>query len=296
MKRIEGILPALITPYRRDGSIHEETLRRLVEWNIEKGVDGFYVGGSTAETFLLDHAERRRLVEIVSEHLRERRALVVHVGSIRTSEAIELARHAAGNGADAVSAIPPFYYNFSMDEIKRYYFDIAESVDLPLILYNFPAFSGVILDQHTAGDLFSAEGITGIKHTSQDMYQLERMKQAAPGISVLNGHDEVFLSALSLGADGAVGSTYNFMAEKFLEMQRCFLANDMSGAVALQRSANNIIEVLKRGGVFNGIKYILELLGFECGECRKPFEPISPEQRNRIEEVIKRELGGEGAV
>lgn len=282
MKRIEGILPALVTPYASDGSINEQSLRKLIDRNLEKGVDGFYVGGSTAEAFLLSHAERRRVVEVVSEHLNGRGWLVVHVGSIRTDTAIDLARHAQAHRADAVSAIPPFYYRFTMDEVKRYYFDIADAVDVPLILYNFPAFSGVNLDHTVAADLFDHKQVTGIKHTSLDLHQLERMKHSSPEMSIFNGHDEVFLPALAAGADGAIGSTYNFMAEKFVAIRARFAAGDVHAAQELQTEANSVIDVLKEVGVFNGIKYILALQGIETGQCRSPFLPLTESQRARI--------------
>ncbi len=283
MKNIQGILPALVTPYDSAGRIHQRSLADLIDVNLKKGVDGFYACGSTAEAFLLSTEERKRAASMIVEHVAGRVPVVVHVGSIQTDVAVDLARHAATIGADAVSAIPPFYYQFSLAEIKRYYRDIADAASLPLILYNFPAFSGVTLDQKVAGDLLSSEQVIGIKHTSLDLFQLERMKSESPGIIVLNGHDEIFLSSLAAGADGAVGSTYNFMAEVFIEIRRLYTKGDMEKALEFQRRANTVIAVLSEVGVYNGVKHLLSASGIPCGTCRRPFIELSPEQKSRLE-------------
>ena len=283
MKEINGILPALVTPYDSNGKIYEQSLVDIIDVNLNKGVDGFYACGSTGEAFLLSTKERKLAASIVVQHVAGRVPVVVHVGSIQTDVAVDLAKHAAEIGADAVSAIPPFYYQFSLEEIKAYYRDIAYATSLPLILYNFPAFSGVSLDQKTAGDLFADGKVIGIKHTSQDLFQLERMKSESPDIIVLNGHDEVFLSALAAGADGAIGSTYNFMADIFIEIRRLYKTGDMDKALHLQRRANTVISVLGEVGVFNGVKHLLSASGISCGTCRRPFIALTPEQKTRLE-------------
>ncbi len=287
VKRIEGIIPALITPYDDSGAVSESALRAIIDRSLEEGVGGFYAGGSTSEAFLLADEERVRVFEIVSDHVAGRVPLICHVGSISTNTACRFAREAARCGADAVSAIPPFYYRFTLDEIERYYLDIADATSLPLILYNFPGFTGVTIDHESAPALFSDDRIVGIKHTSLDLYQLERMKRANSDFIVLNGHDEVLLAALSHGADGAVGSTYNFMAGLFVRIRERFLANDLAGAREAQNEANDIIAVLKRVGVYNGIKCMLELQGIQSGECRRPFLPLDAEARGALRRALE---------
>lgn len=285
--RFGGIIPALITPYQHDGEVHERSLVRIVREAMDAGVDGFYVGGSTGEAFLLTYRERTRLFEIVVDEVAGACPVICHVGAVGTREAVELGLHARSCGADAVSAVPPFYYAFSLDEIKAHYIAIADAVELPLILYNFPALTGVTLDSATVGQLFAHPWISGIKHTSPDLYQLERMKSAHPGLSILNGHDEVFLASLALGADGAIGSTYNFMADVFIRMRRLYECGDTAGAYSLQQRANRIISTLQQVGVFRGIKHILEGRGIECGGCRAPFRTLTESERRAIDEVMQ---------
>jgi N-acetylneuraminate lyase len=285
MKKIHGIVPALITPYGNDGKILESSLEALIEKTIGEGVHGFYVGGSTAEAFLLSDAERKLLIDTVTSHVNGRRFVISHVGSISTDTACDLARHAERAGADAVSAIPPFYYNFSAEEIMSHYLEIADSTNLPVILYNFPGFSGVTIDRQTMPRLFEDPRIIGIKHTSLDLHQLERIRATTPSFVTLNGHDEVFLPALALGVDGAVGSTYNVMGSLFVRIFDLFRDGKMDEARTLQVQANNVIDVLVEVGVFSGIKYLLEGQGIPAGACRKPFQPLDDRGRALLDTV-----------
>lgn len=288
MQSLKGIIPALLTPFDASGSVREESLRRMVQAGIERGVRGFYVCGSTGEAFLLTPAERKRILEIVVEAAGGRAAVVCHIGAIGTDLTLDLGRHAVATGADAVSSIPPFYYKFSEDEIAGYYLDIAEALDCPVIPYNFPNLSGVTLNAALMRRLREDSRIVGVKFTSNDLFQLERMRKADPDLLILNGFDEVFLAGLAMGADGAIGSTFNFMPEKFLGIERSFRAGDLAAAKRLQDEANEVIQVIiKTGKLLNAQKYLVELQGIPCGECRRPFLPLTAEDRAALERVAR---------
>jgi len=288
MRDLHGVFTALLTPFDTDSQINESALRQLVRLGMSQGVDGFYVGGSTAEAFLLTQAERRRILEIVTDETGGKAAIIAHIGSIATAEAIALTRHAESCGADAVSSVAPFYYPFRFDEIKGYYCDIMASTCLPMIVYNFPNFSGVSLKAEQLAELVSHEQVIGVKHTSNDYFMMERLRALRPGLLVYNGFDEMFLAGLSMGAAGGIGSTYNFMAKRFVEIRRRFHANDMQGALEAQKAANDIIAVLIQVGVLPGEKAILAHMGIAAGHCRKPFLPLSEEQ----EAWLIQEIGG----
>jgi N-acetylneuraminate lyase len=290
MEKFQGIFPALITPYTTEGKINEQALRKIVRMNIKKRVDGFYVGGSTSEVFLLTHEERKTILEIVIDESRGRVTIISHIGCINTEQALNLAEHAKKVGVDAISSIPPFYYNFSLKEIKNYYVDIINQIDLPMIVYNFPAFSRVNLDSNNAIDLLTHEKVIGIKHTSYDLYQLERMKLINRNLIIYNGCDEVFLAGLAMGADGGIGSTYNFMAEKFIMIKKLFEEGKHEDAKRLQTEANEIIKVLIKVGVFQGIKYALGLQGIDCGITRRPFKELNEEEKDLLHNTLTRYL------
>ena len=278
MKRIQGIYPALLTPFTADGEVNRTALRQLVEMNIRKGVSGFYVCGSTAEAFLLSAGQRKQILETVAEANASRVQLLAHIGHIDTATAIDLARHAAGLGVEAISSVPPFYYQFTFEEIRQYYFDLADAVDKPVIVYNFPAFSGVKLTEAELGQFFGDPRFVALKHTSSDFFMLERLAHRFPEKSFLNGYDEMFLSGLAAGADGAVGSTFNFMAEKFIRIRALFGEGRLEEAGEEQRRANNILATLRQVGLMAGEKALMCRLGLDFGMARRPFRPLNEEE------------------
>nr|WP_300832651.1 N-acetylneuraminate lyase [uncultured Acetatifactor sp.] len=281
-EKFKGIFPALLTPFDGQDRVDTEVLGRLVDYNLQKGVDGFYVAGSTAEVFLLDAKERLAVMEAVSSRAGGKCTLIAHIGCISTKQAIEYAREAKEMGYDAISSVAPFYYKFSFEEIRRYYFDIVDAVDLPMLIYNFPAFSGVNLTTDNIREFLADDRFLGVKHTSSDFYALEQFKAGFPDKVVYNGYDEMFLAGLSMGADGGIGSTFNFMAEKYIEIRRLFQENDMSAAQALQKEVNTILRALVEVGVMQGEKAIMEGLGFPLGQARSPFAPLSGAQKEKL--------------
>ena len=280
-EKFKGIFPALLTPFDGQGRVDTEVLGRLVDYNLQKGVDGFYVAGSTC-LFLLDAKERLAVMEAVSSRAGGKCTLIAHIGCISTKQAIEYAREAKEMGYDAISSVAPFYYKFSFEEIRRYYFDIVDAVDLPMLIYNFPAFSGVNLTTDNIREFLADDRFLGVKHTSSDFYALEQFKAGFPDKIVYNGYDEMSLAGLSMGADGGIGSTFNFMAEKYMEIRRLFQENDMSAAQALQREVNTILRALVEVGVMQGEKAIMEGLGFPLGQARSPFAPLSGAQKEKL--------------
>lgn len=286
-KELKGIYPALITPYTPKNKINEKALRQVVDLNIKKGVDGFYVSGSTGEAFVLSTEERKQILEIVDDEAKNRVNIISHVGSVSTDQAIELGLHAKAHGVHAISAVPPFYYKFSFDEIKQHYFTIADAVQLPLIVYNIPTMSGVDLTADNVQELRQNPYIAGIKHTSMNMFQLERMHTCDNELLIFNGHDEVFLAGLSMGADGAIGSTFNIMAEKFITMKKLFLEGKQAETYRVQQEANEVIDVLIKTGVNAGIKYILfKKYGIDCGPSRSPFTSVTEESKVMLDEIL----------
>ncbi len=282
----QGIFPALLTPFDKNDAIDHRTLRELIRMNTEKGVNGFYVGGSTAEAFLLSDSERNAVYETVAAEAGGHVTLIAHVGAVSTKQAIEFAKTAKACGYNAMSAIAPFYYKFSFEQIKRHYFAVADAVDLPMIIYNFPNFSGVNLSVEQVGEFFADDRFIGIKHTSNDFFALEQFKTNFSQKLVFNGFDEMFLSGLSMGADGGIGSTYNFMAEKYIAIYRLFREGAFNAALEIQKECNRIIKALCRVGVMEGEKEVLCQLGLDFGHARAPFSCLTEEQKRFVKQEI----------
>lgn len=286
--KFHGIFPALVTPYTEAGDLHEESLRRLVSRCLDLGVRGFYVGGSTGEAFMLAADERRRILEIVADENGGRGTLIAHVGHISTDKSIDLAHHAKRIGVDAVSSIPPFYYSFSIDEVIGHYLSIVEEADVPMILYNFPAYSGFTLTPDLIVQLRGRdERIIGLKHTSMNLFDLEQVLRMDDRFIVLSGHDEVFLAAIAMGAHGAIGSTYNIMPELYLEMMELAGRGELAAARQAQQRVNSFIRLMASGTGIPQVKAALELLGIECNGCRRPIGRLSADARKEIEQTLR---------
>lgn len=285
-----GIYAALVTPYRADGSIHHGELKRLVRRLIEQGIDGFYVTGSTAEVFLMSEAERLSLLDTVLEENNGEKIVISHVGAISTDEAVRYAAHAERAGADAVSAISPFYYHFSDTEIVDHYKAIMEETALPMFVYNFPAFSGFSLSESVLERLKACKNLRGVKYTSADMFLLERIKTNNKDLTVLNGYDEMLTAGLAMGADGGVGSTYNCMAPLIRSIYDHMQSGEIEKARACQKKVNAVIACMSRHGVFASVKAILEYQGMSFGGCRRPFAPLSEEAREELIAVYRRSV------
>lgn len=291
MKNLNGIYPALPTPMLANGEIHLAALKDLVDFEIAQGVDGLYIGGSTAESFLLTEHERMQIAETVLNHAAGRVNTIVHTGAGGTDAALRLSRHAREIGADAISSVPPIYFKYTTDEVIGYYLDLIEGARMPLVVYNIPAFTGINMTQGPIRELFKHPQVVALKHTNTNMYELERILAHHPDLVALNGYDEAFLSGLAMGATGMIGSTVNFMARKFIALRNAFQAGNNAEALRLQGEANAIIETLVEVGVFNAVKYAMQLRGVDCGACRGPFKPLTEADRQRVRSILERHLG-----
>ncbi|MGP1394180.1 MAG: N-acetylneuraminate lyase [Inquilinaceae bacterium] len=293
MTDLSGYHAALLTPFTHDGTaVQTDTLGLLVRRNIDMGLTGLYVGGSTGETFLMSADERKQVFSAVAEAAAGDCLLIAHVGDVNPAVSEDLADHAAATGYDAVSAVPPFYYSYSFAELRAHYGRLAGRTDLPFLVYNFPALSGVRMSAGQLTELTELPNVVGVKNTCGDHFAFEQLRRKAPGKTLLNGFDETLLAGLSLGADGAIGSTFNVQGDKVLSLAAAFAAGDLVTARGLQAEINGLIDVLIAHGVFPGLKYLLELQGVPMGMCRSPFQPLAPVAKAALETAAAQFLSG----
>ena len=281
------IWSALITPTNADESVNYHALEQVVDAQIADGVEGFYCCGSSGEGLLLTLDERKQVLEHVLKAADGRVPVMSHVGTIRTKDVIDLAQHAMSAGALAVSMIPPCYYKFSMDDIMGYYEDVIRAVpNVPAIVYNIPQFTGVEFSKDNAGRLLGNENIVGIKHTSTNLYSLERIGQAFPGKALINGFDEQLLGALSMGSCATIGTTVNLFAPLFHKVRDAFDRGDIAEAYRWQHAINLRVEATVKLGIFNAMKYGWTLRGIDCGFCRAPFRPLDDAARKTMQDLL----------
>lgn len=284
-EKFDGIFTALLTPFERDGSINEAALKDLIRYNLKMGIRGFYVCGSTGEAFMMSREERARVMEIVKAEAGDA-TLIAHIGSVNEMDAAALARQARALEYDLVSSVAPYYYKFSFEEIHGYYSRLADAAELPMLVYHIPALSGVNMGTSDLGTFLRDDRFIGIKYTSNDFFMMEQCKAAFPEKVLYNGYDEMFLAGLSMGADGAIGSTYNFMANKFVRIQSLFKEGNIAEAQKIQREANKIITILCKIGVMRAEKEVLNQMGINLGVCRHPFAETTAEDKALIQKEI----------
>lgn len=282
------VFSALITPMNADESVNYDALTELVGMQVERGVEGFYCCGSSGEGLLLGHDERKTIVKRVIAAASGRVPVIAHVGTIRTADAIDLARAAEDAGADAVSLIPPYYYRFTAEEVLGYYNDVIAGTGLPVVIYNIPQFTQVQFDKAVAKPLLDQDRVLGVKHTAHDLYSLERMCAAYPEKVFFNGFDEIYLSSLSAGARATIGTTVNLQPELFLEVRRLFEAGDIAAARVIQEQINDTVEALVAQGVFQSAKYLAGDGRIDCGDLRAPFRALNVGQRIELDALLSR--------
>ena len=293
MQGMGGFFVAAVTPFDAQGRFNASALQAVMDRTISQGASGFLIGGSSAECPLLSHEERVQSFEAAASFAgRKETKLIASVSAVSTEEAIHYARTAKALGYDAMISTAPYYYKFGMKAIARYYRALREAVDLPLFLYNFPGNTGVELDlsDDAIRGIMTDGTIAGVKQTSLNLYQMERFLTLNPNLVVYGGYDEVYLGARILGADGAIGSTFNFTLPLFTQIEDAYAKRDIPRAQALQRRANDIMQALVSCSLFPSIKHILRTQGIDCGEARAPFPRLTDEQKAYLEQVVKENL------
>jgi len=290
--KITGILPALLTAFDEEGNVNLNAMYDLIEWHIAQGVSGFYILGSTGEGLLLSEAERRMVAEAVVRRVKGRVPVIVHVGAMTTREACSLAGHAEAIGADATSAIPPFYFNVGPEGVKRHYLAIARASRLPFYIYNIPGATGVNVELNTVRELLlAAPTLRGMKYTSYDFYTMRKFIELEGGrLNVVSGPDEMMIAAQAMGADGAIGTTQNIVPRLFVQAYHAFHAGDLATAQALQAKINWVVNVFLSFPSHSAVKEIMRLLGFDLGQARPPLLPLTDQQRGRLREMLE-EIG-----
>jgi N-acetylneuraminate lyase len=273
--KLTGLIAATFTPMEADGALRLDQIEPLVERLLMDGVSGFYVCGTTGEGMSLTGAERRAVVEAHMAAVDGRAPVVVQVGHNSVAEACELAAHAEQSGAAAVSATAPSYVKVTTPAgLLGCMAPIAAAApNLPFYYYHIPMLTGAAVDM---GDFLGLAGdripnLRGIKFTSHQVFEFQHCLAMDGGrFDTLWGSDEMLLSALVVGARGAVGSTYNIAAPLYRRILAAFEAGDLEQARALQLLSVRMVRALVARGFHPMMKRLLHLLGLECEGARVP--------------------------
>jgi 4-hydroxy-tetrahydrodipicolinate synthase/2-dehydro-3-deoxy-phosphogluconate/2-dehydro-3-deoxy-6-phosphogalactonate aldolase len=284
---IQGILPALLTPYDASGNVNLEEIKKHLDFLIERGVNGIFALGTNGEFLLLTPDEKRKVIQTVVEHVHGRVPVVVGVGSPGTRETIELARFAANAGADALSVITPFYYPWRREGILAHYLNIAEAVDHPLFIYHIPHLSGSKLTVELLAELAEIPQIQGIKDSSRDLTWFYRAVEAVPRWTFLMGTDALIYPSLLLGAKGAVSAIANAFPELLVSLYNAVVEDDLKRAKGMQDKVLQIRAIFEQFPYLAGIKAAAELRGLAGGAPRLPLIGLNEGDRADLQARLK---------
>lgn len=295
--RLKGIYSAIFSLYDENMNVLADSVNKLIDFNLKGGVKGFYVGGGTGECTVLPNRTRMQMLEAVKSHSGDFE-IVAHVGAGHFEDTLELLEHANSVGVDAVSSLPPSltaYY--SADETYEYYKLLAERSKAPVLAYITPLLGCDIIA--FVKKLMSVDNIIGIKLTIPNYRLFEQIKVlVGEDCNLLNGPDECMLAGLSMGADGAIGTTYNLMPKTACEIYDAFAAGDMKKALKRQNELNRVIDfMLGYEHNFAYWKLPLKALGIDVGYTVKPSKlPSEEETEYVIREMMKTQFAKEAEL
>ncbi|MDW4128806.1 N-acetylneuraminate lyase [Staphylococcus saprophyticus] len=286
--KFKGLYAALLVLFDENGQVKEEGLAQIAKNAIEtEKLDGLYVNGSLGENFLLSKEQKKQVFKVAKEAVNDDVKMIAQVDSLDLNEAIELGKYATELGYDAISAVTPFYYPFSFEEIKDYYFELIEATQNNLTIYAIPDLTGVNISIEQFGELFNHERIIGVKYTAPNFFLLERIRKAFPDKLILSGFDEMLVQAAVSGVDGAIGSTYNVNGVRARQIFEKAQNGNIAEAYEIQHETNNIIENVLSMGIYSTLKEILASRGIDGGVPKRPFKPFNEANRSKLDKLIK---------
>lgn len=292
IKKIEGMVAAAFTPMDADGNVELETVPKLADFLIEHGVQGIYVCGSTGEGPSLTSEERKLVAAAFVKSVSGKVPVFVHVGHNSIADAKELASHAQSIGADYISAVAPSYFKIgSLKQLVNCLSEITSAAPgMPFYYYHIPRLTNVSMDMYELLKISESAipSLAGIKFTSGDLFEYQAcLNFLDRKYDMLYGTDEMLLSALAVGAEGYIGSTYNFMAPVYKQMRSHFDAGNLQKAQSLQLKSVQIVKIIMRYGGLPAQKEMMRMAGVDCGKVRHPLQRLSAGDEGRLKKDLQ---------
>ncbi|WP_340820315.1 4-hydroxy-tetrahydrodipicolinate synthase [Methanolobus sp. WCC4] len=284
----EGVLPALVTPFSNDGSIDKESFRGVVDHVEEGGVSGVVVCGTTGESATLSTGEHKELINLCIDHAKV--PVVAGTGSNNTDEAVELTKHAADAGADGALIITPYYIKPNNAGLIAHFKKIAESADIPIILYNVPSRTGQNMPLEVIMELSKVDNIVAIKEASGDLGKVSQILEQTmdEDFEVLSGEDGLTFPILAMGGSGVISVVANIVPEMMVEMYNAVNAGDLATARKLHFKMAPLIRALFTETNPIPVKRAVELMGLSAGTMRLPLAPLSEENSVTLENALRK--------
>ena len=286
----KGIVVPIVTPLTKEGKFDEKAYRGLIDYLADNGIHGVFPFGTTGEFYAFDLGFYTNILEVTKDAVRGRMDIYAGANDITTRGACNIAKAVEKvGGIDALSVLTPMFVSQTQYEVSEYYREIASETSLPIIIYNNRPKTNVTVEPATVARLAEIDNIIGVKDSTGDMTNTEEYLRLTRGISnfhVMMGRDTLIYAALCYGAAGAIASCANVAPRIAVDIYEKFKAGDAAGALDAQFKFSALRIATNMGTFPVVLKEALKLIGHDCGDCVKPIQPLSGEQREKLRGVL----------
>ena len=282
---------AIVTPMNPDESINFDRLGQIIDNQIENGTDAIVICGTTGESATMTDQEHVDCIEYAVKRVNGRVPVIAGAGSNHTSYAVWMSKEAKRVGADALLHVTPYYNKTSQTGLIRHFNAVADATDLPIILYNVPSRTGVNITPATYRELAKHPNIVAAKEASGNISQIAQIAQACGDeLDLYSGNDDQIVPLLSLGAKGVISVLSNIMPRETHDICRLFFEGKIAESRALQLKLLPLINALFSDVNPIPVKTAMNMMGWECGECRLPLVSMQPQAKEHLR-VLMQEQG-----
>lgn len=289
MSIFKGAGVAIITPFHTDGTVNYEKLGELIDFQIENGTDAIIICGTTGESSTLTHEEHLDCIRFAIKKTNKRVPVIAGTGSNCTETAVYLSKEAQKAGADALLLVTPYYNKATQNGLKEHFTIIANSVEIPIVLYNVPSRTGCNILPETAVSLAkNVKNIVAIKEASGDISQIAKLAYLADGaLDIYSGNDDQIVPILSLGGVGVISVLSNIAPKKTHDIVENYLNGNVKQSTKLQLEAIPLAKALFSEVNPIPVKAALNMMGFQVGDLRRPLTPMEEENKVKLKKVMQ---------
>lgn len=291
--KFEGTTVAMVTPYTKNDEIDEEGIRENINYLIENGVNGILAAGTTGESATISHDEHRKLLDILIDEADGKVTTIAGAGSNSSKEALGLVKHAEDIGADGALVITPYYNKPQQNGLYEHYKLLAESTNIPIIVYNVPSRTGTDIDVETIGKVAELDNIAAIKEANPDLDKVSQIIKKIDEIgktnefAVLSGNDDLTLPMIALGAKGVISVVANVDPARMSQLVNYALEGDFEAASEAHYELYDLMKVLFIETNPVPAKTALNMMGRPSGDVRMPLAPLNDENKAKLKEVLE---------
>lgn len=283
-----GVIAAISTPFFEDETFNENEFRNQIDRLINLGIDGIFALGTNGENYTMSFEEKVEVIKVAIDQANHRVPVYAGVGCVSTKETVALAKKAEEMGADYLSIISPWFSKNTQEGLYNHYAAVAKASKLPIVLYNFPARTGINIDYKTLEKLSKFENIVAIKDTSGDFDNMQKYLEIKDRkFSVLAGDDSLILSCLLAGGQGCISGLANIVPEALVQLYKAFNEGNIEKAWDIQRKLRPLKDCMSLANPSSVVKYAASLIGQNLGPCRAPFGLDDDDIKQVIKETME---------